>query len=393
MSLITRETPQQIFDRLSAQFSAEVLGGGSIIPESNEWYVVTNDVAATVTFNAISDQLLREQDPRYACCENLIAMAALDGVFPMPATGGQGYVEVTGTVGATVPTTLQFSAGDQKFTSQGTLPSVIPASGSIVVRIVADVPGVDSNVTGTTSMTLDTAATGINTTASVYGSGLCNGADAEGCEAFRTRYLNRLKYKPRSTLAYILEKATEWPCVTRAIHRCCVDEGDTADCCTDCTTTLDFYVLMDDTFDCGIPPDCVVEEIKEWMFGTPSGYGKGQVEFGICGCVYAPKPVTVDIKIDGLACLSQSDRTLVSEAITDYFKVLEPSSTVCSRSVTSAIDKIVSDPCSFEVEMTPSDTTNVHETFCGDLDFDCDYMPCLGTIEFANDSFVDGVCA
>src|SRR4029077_3218089 len=96
----------------------------------------------------------------------------------------------------------------------------------------------------------------------------CSGAEAETCEEFRKRYLDRLAYQPRATMAWIKQKLLEFPCATRV----CVREGSCCRCdpdcvnggtpCESCGTLMQFYVLFDDTFPCGIPPQHIVEDIQ-----------------------------------------------------------------------------------------------------------------------------------
>ena len=74
--IILRPDPKVLFGQLQSMFSSTVLGGGQIIPESNEWYVVANDYAMAEQFYAIADQLWRENNPETACCDNLYKMAA-----------------------------------------------------------------------------------------------------------------------------------------------------------------------------------------------------------------------------------------------------------------------------------------------------------------------------
>ena len=93
---IARPDPQALFDHLQNMFSSTVLGGGKVIPESNEWYVVTNDYAMAEQFYAIADQMWRETNPETACCENLYKMAAQHGVFPRPPSHADGYAKLTG---------------------------------------------------------------------------------------------------------------------------------------------------------------------------------------------------------------------------------------------------------------------------------------------------------
>src|SRR4029079_3409157 len=104
--VILRPEPQALFDSLRHAFSNTVLGGGKVIPESNEWYVVANDYAMAEQFYAIADQMWRETNPAPACCDNLYKMAAQHGEFPRPATYAEGYAKLTGTTGSAVPPTL-----------------------------------------------------------------------------------------------------------------------------------------------------------------------------------------------------------------------------------------------------------------------------------------------
>lgn len=100
---LTRPTPDELFSKIKNNFSANVLGGAEVIPESLEWYVVTNDYAMTEEFYSISEQQWKERDPRYACCDNLVSMAERDGVYPRPATFSQGFVQITGTANSPIP--------------------------------------------------------------------------------------------------------------------------------------------------------------------------------------------------------------------------------------------------------------------------------------------------
>ena len=76
-----------------------VLGGAQVIPESNEWYVISNDYAAAEQFYAIADQMWRETNPETACCDNLYKMAARNGMFPYPPKHAEGYARLTGNPG------------------------------------------------------------------------------------------------------------------------------------------------------------------------------------------------------------------------------------------------------------------------------------------------------
>src|SRR5262245_10212413 len=120
--IILRPDPQTLFNQFRDAFSSTVLGGGKVIPESNEWYVVANDYAAAEQFFAIADQMWRETNPETACCDNLYKMAAQHGVFPRPATNAQGYAKITGVPGTAVPSYLEISTTQGIYVSVGTTP-------------------------------------------------------------------------------------------------------------------------------------------------------------------------------------------------------------------------------------------------------------------------------
>ena len=98
----------------------------------------------------------------------------------------------------------------------------------------------------------------------------------------------------------------EFPCATRVCVRegsCCRCKAECSDCgCKNCGNRMEFYVLFDGVFPCGIPPQNIVDDITDWLFGEHQGYGEGQVEIGVCGQIYAPIPLSVNVHIDIEGC-------------------------------------------------------------------------------------------
>lgn len=382
--ILPRPSPQVLFDTYKNMFSATVLGGGEIIPESNEWYVTSLNYAIAESFYAIAEQQWKERDPRYACCDNLINLAALDGVYPRAASFAEGYGKVTGTAGSALIPDMQIAFNEQTYKSVGAVPKVLPASGEVTLRFRALQPGAIGNriATGAQTAVLTTPLTGANSEVSVYSGKFCGGSEAEECEAFRTRYLARRRYAPRATAAWIKEKLLEWPCATRVCERsgsCCTPTD-----CNDCpnpVSEFNYYVMFDDTFECGLPPQCVADEITTWMFGERQGYGEGQAEIGICGKIYTALPVATTVAIAGGLCFSPSQRNETIDIVTDLFKTFCPSQTVTAKQVELAIAQVVGYIPDLEVQLS---TTSTHATVtpCGDIDPDCDYMVCLAGINF-----------
>src|SRR6185436_17364986 len=160
--VILRPEPQALFDSLRNAFSNTVLGGGKVIPESNEWYVIANDYAAAEQYFAVADQMWRERNPETACCENLYIMAAQNGVFPKPASHAEGYARLTGVPHAKVPAYFEVSTEIGIFVSTGTVPLELSEQGEVIVRIRAMTPGPAMNSAATVTVgTLTTAAPNI----------------------------------------------------------------------------------------------------------------------------------------------------------------------------------------------------------------------------------------
>lgn len=378
---IERPTITQLWEDTATRFSANVLGGAPIIPESNEYYAVAVDVAMQQDFFAYAEQMWREKDPRYACCDNLIAMAKNRGVYPNPAAFAQGYVQITGTPGTTLTQGLQFRFEEQTFEPVSIVPDVMPDSGVLVLRIAATDAGDAGNINATSGVLL-TQIPGIATNVTSFGGTFCGGAEAEDCEQFRSRYLERLAYRPRLSLEWLKEKVKEWPCVTD-VHdlgpNCCETNtvGDVL-----CPNKIEFYVLFRNTFDCGLAPQCVVDEITDWLFGEQQGLGLGEAEFGICGRVRTATAVSLNITLNGLACATPAQGRIVQERIRDYINRIAPATTLKADALRFIGLQVLGGEAQFDVVITSAiaNQPGVYFDQCGDAVIDCDYKACIGSI-------------
>jgi hypothetical protein len=399
--IILRPDPKVLFSQIQSMFSSTVLGGGKIIPESNEWYVVANDYAMAEQYYAIADQMWRENNPETACCDNLYKMAAQHGVFPRPASYAEGYARLTGIAGSNIPSSMEIQTDAGTYVSVGTVPLTMPSSGETIIRIRALVPGPEMNSAGTvTTGTLTTPAPGIDDTVTICGGQFCGGEAAETCEDFRKRYLERLAYQPRATMAWIKQKLLEFPCATRV----CVREGSCCRCtpeCTDCTdcgckncgNKMEFYVLFDGVFPCGIPPTNIVEDITDWLFGNPQGYGEGQVEIGVCGQIYTPTPLMVNAIIDIEGCPSSGQKQIIEDQIVALFQRICPSMPLRVKQLELIVASVIGPEFNtavrfefvgYEEQIPPFPRDQVWVTACGDLEPECDVLPCLNEISFTN---------
>ena len=130
-------------------------------------------------------------------------------------------------------------------------------------------------------------------------------------------------------MAWIKQKILEFPCATRVCVRegaCCRCDAECGDCgCKNCGNRMEFYVLFDGVFPCGIPPENVVDDIDDWLFGEHQGYGEGQVEIGVCGEIFVPMPLMVNVIIDIEGCPSSAQKQIIEDQITALFQRICPS--------------------------------------------------------------------
>lgn len=385
---LQRPDVQEIWDKVSTEFSSDVLGGSEIIPESNEWYVVALHAGMENEFYSVAEQMWRETDPRYACCDNLISMADKDGIYPRPAGYAQGYIKVTGAPNTAIPQNIEITFSDESFVPDGTVLGSINNDGFAVVRIKAVEPGPDSNIAPGATGAIVSTPEGIDSEVTLYGA-FCGGSEAETCEEFRERYISRLQYKPSATMDWIKNKIAEWPCVTQVCERgssCCEIDGDGDVICPD---TFKLHAMFHDTFECGLAPQCVLDEINLWLNGENPGYGEGQLPFGMCGSV---EPVTgsyINITIDGLACATESQRTEIKNRINDFVLKTCPSEDLQLRQIELIIAQIIGNTNDLFVTITEynddtlsSDGITIDN--CGDVIVDCGYKICIHNIDFVN---------
>jgi hypothetical protein len=153
---------------------------------------------------------------------------------------------------------------------------------------------------------------------------------------------------------------------------------------------MEFYVFFDDAFPCGIPPQNVVDDITKWLFGEHQGYGEGQVEIGVCGKIYVPKPLWINVYIDIEGCPSGSQKQIIDDQIHALFKRICPSMPLRTKQleliIANVIGAEVNTQVRFEIigyEGVPPPRDLVYITDCS-LEPECDVMPCLQSVIFVN---------
>jgi uncharacterized phage protein gp47/JayE len=216
-----RPTLSDLRLRARALFASKLKGADGTLPKSN--ITVSSDVIAALVYGlyGYADWLARQSLPNTADdWYYLSRWGALFGLSPKPPVPASGNALFTGIVAPTsgVPhhTQLQDSLGNlYKTTNDAT---VLLQAGATPVPIVALEGGLAGNLPAGAPLTLLSVLTGVDGTASVDGSGLSGGLDAETAAAFGARISDRVKNPPSSagTVADYQRWALSVPGVTRA---------------------------------------------------------------------------------------------------------------------------------------------------------------------------------
>jgi hypothetical protein len=385
----TRPTPQTLWSQITSWFSSNVLGGAPIIPESNEYYLCGNDLAAMELYYSLSQQQWNETQDATACCDSLIKNNAPLGLVPYGATFCQGYVTVTGgPPNDPIPNDLQIQVGSNTLNiSQATNanPTNLDGSGDATLLFQSLVPGASVNASINLAITQLGTVTSVSATilnipngwpSNVTPNGqFCGGADAELCEAFRTRVIARKKTPQNATLEKIVEYALSYPCVTRVYQRTC------GPCCAD--GQLQLYAFMDNSFEYGIPPSSALAGLATFIFGSPQGYGLGKAPVGIFGNFFVVNPVTLNINFFNMGCVTPSQFALIQKLIGQLFATLTPGQTVCGKWIDAIVISVNPNCCNYTIQVTPS-VTGLGAVDCfGDFVPHCDILPVIGTIEYS----------
>lgn len=384
-----RPSISEMYARISAAFTANVLGGAPIIPESIEYFLTGNDLAAMELYYSLSQkQWDQTQDPT-ACCDALIANNAPFGFVPEGASFTNGYANIVGgPPNDLIPPTLQIQIGSSTYnlsTATNSNPANLDSNGNATLLFQSQVPGLQVNLDTNTSINQLGTISSVTATILVVPPGwpsnvipqglFCGGNDPESCDAFRARIIARKKFQPVADSARLQREILTWPCVTRVMQRTC------GDCCND--GQLQFYAFMDNSFPNGIVPSSALSGLQTFIFGATSGLGQGKAPVGIFGSFFVVAPVTVDIMFYQMTCISPSQFTLIQQLIGQLFATLTPGETVKSKWIDAIIISVNPNCTDYVMQVTISNPLFGSIDCNGNLAPICDVLPVIGTINYS----------
>jgi uncharacterized phage protein gp47/JayE len=178
--VLSRITDDDPLRRSDAEVYARVLAGAG-----NELYGYLDWLAANVIYDTADDDMLQR-------------WAAIWGITPVAASFSIGTATFSGSNGAIIPADSILQAYDQvQYTVNA---DVTVASGTAVAAITAIIAGVAGNRTTGQSFNLISPIAGVQSVATA--SALTGGADIEGSDGLRSRFLARIRQPPHGGASF-----------------------------------------------------------------------------------------------------------------------------------------------------------------------------------------------
>lgn len=374
----------ELHGEIATELSKRLLGGAPVLPMSTE-DVLAFVMAGTVNlmFGAVT-QALKENNPATMCCDNLVTYGAVHGIDLRGATRSKGYVAITGIPNTVIPRNIRFvgaSSREYKLDPGVTTnPMTLNSAGAASLRVVAVTAGSQFDLANGSDLTVSTTIPGIDIDATVVGNGLTGGTSDESCEELRRRIIMAEASAAITTNeAWYLSEAMKYPGVTRVCTEDC--EG----CCN--PAFLDLYPFMEGVFGdaatapYGVPPQEVLDEMNQWMFGIHNGKGEGLAPVGQRGAFQTAYPTVINvIGCCYSGCSANHDRIVA--ALTAYLRnSFCVGSKICKDQVRAAIYAAIGpDPCFSQISLEFDDSLIREDASFAYLD--CGHFPVLGTVSF-----------
>jgi hypothetical protein len=166
---------------------------------------------------------------------------------------------------------------------------------------------------------------------------------------------------------------------------------------------MHFYLMFDNSFPNGIAPRSVLDEVEEWLFGSPQGFGLGQVEIGVCGRLYSVTGVPTNVRVDIGDCVSSVALSNARATVEEFFTTMVPSQPIEAAVLATSLQRVlgVSD-VSVSLELVdpedgygqpdcPECDGNVFVSPCG-IEPDCDYVLTLNDVIITSAVASQGGC-
>lgn len=290
-----------IVSRVRSALTAEIPGADAMIWPNN-LYVVGKVIGGQLFEAHLRlEWLYRQLFVSTADGAHLDRHAYEVGLARKPAAYAGGSVRVSGTPGETVPAGRRFIRADGR-AYVSTEAIGIPASGSVILPVLADEAGWQSNTPAATVLERETDYEELTSEATVSSDGLTGGASAEADADLRERILYRKRNPPMGgALADYKAWAEAVVGVRRAFAAAYSNGGK----------MVQVYILADGNGATAIPNDVLVSQVAAAI----------EEERPVTAYVTVTKPtaVAIPITIESLAPDSRAVRDEIERELIDLF--------------------------------------------------------------------------
>ena len=189
-----RPTLEELINRTKADFESRLTGGGTLLRRALIRVIARVHAGAMHLLYGFVAYIAKQLMPDTAESEYLRRWARIWGIEPKAATYASFNVTFTGTDGTQIPQGTEIVRSDGMVYATQALGTI--ASGTALVAVQALTSGSGPNVDGGEILSLSSPIAGINSQATVSGSGIVDGQDAEKDEDLLERLLLRIQTPP-----------------------------------------------------------------------------------------------------------------------------------------------------------------------------------------------------
>lgn len=314
----TRPTLAELIDRAASDIETRLPGTDARLRRSNLGVLARIHAGSTHGLYGYLDWLALQLMPDTAEAEHLARWAGIWGVTRKAAAAATGNVTFTGTNGTVIPTgtLIQRADGAQFATNaEGTI-----SAESAAIAVTATVAGADGNTAASTSLTLVSPITGINTATTVASGGLSGGSDEEDDESLRDRLLARIQQPPHGGASF---DYASWALEVSGVTRAWVYPQELG------LGTVTVRFVRDD--DASIIPDA-------GEVATVQAYIDSKRPVTAAVTVVAPTVVPLDFEISGLNPNNTTVKAAIEAELEDLLRrEAEPGGTILISHIREAI--------------------------------------------------------
>lgn len=355
---LPRPSITELRDQILSEYRARVLAGRPV-PDGDLSEILAFIYAGAAwqvhgDIRRLYGQLFLES----MCPENVIVLGDSMGLGRKPATLAHGWLELTGTPEAAIPSDIEFTReGGLEYVldPDAHQPIEIDANGVAVVFVRATTTGPAGNVDPGGEIAISSAADGIDATATVSGNGIVGGANQETAEELRQRLIRRRRTAVSvGNLAWYRTIILSYPGVTRV----CFSGCDCIECCVGPFVTA--YPFLDAVYpsNYGVAPQGTLNDIQTFVWGNPMGRGLGKAPAGAIGQCLCAAPAQVRVTVRGTTSINPAKTELVRAGLVEFFRARGcVGETICGSELSQAINAAVPGLCFGWVEMTGDDVT------------------------------------